>query len=146
MEEHNNIGGFGTDNWRKSLQNIVCHEFAHAVSLNFNNRNTIGDDVVFEGIAEHFREDLMGAGKSPWVQSISEKEAKQIFQEIKPKIKINSNALYRELFFGTGKFPLWSGYAIGYYLVGNYLNKCARKNWVEIFTKQPTEIIEKSDY
>lgn len=137
------LGVFRTENWSRSLKNTVCHELAHALALNFNDRNTIEDDLVFEGIAEHFREDFLNRQKEPWVKSISEKEAKNMFQKIKPKLKISSDELYRELFFGTGRFPLWSGYAIGYYIVKDYLDKCTDKNWIKILQTNPTEIIKK---
>jgi len=131
-----------TKKWRKTLRETVCHELAHALALNFNKRKTIQDDLIFEGIAEHFREHFIGGGKAKWVRSIKRKQIKQILKDIKPFLKKRDNKIYEELFFGSKKYPLWSGYAIGYYLVGSYLKKQKKINWKKIIKIPPKEIIK----
>ena len=138
------VGVFRTKNWSKAIKNTICHELAHALALNFNRRETIGDDLIFEGIAEHFREYFLNGQKSPWVKAISKKKAREIFLEIKPMLKARSHDLFRALFFGTKNYPLWSGYAIGYYLVKSYLDKRKEKNWVEILKTPPTKILREA--
>lgn len=137
---------FRTENWKKALRDSVCHELAHALALNFNNRETIEDDLIFEGVAEHFREAFIDGEKASWVRSISDEKAKEILRDIKTRLKTRDDILYRELFFGTGKYPLWSGYSIGYYIVKAYLNKLTKKNWTKIIQDSPSEIVKKSDY
>jgi uncharacterized protein YjaZ len=132
--------------WSTFFRDTVCHELAHALALNFNRRKTIEDDLIFEGIAEHFRESFLNGGKSALVNSISEKKAQQILRDIEPVLKRQDDHLYRELFFGTGKYPLWSGYAIGYYIVKAYLETLPHKNWIAILQQSPSEIIKRSRY
>ncbi len=138
------LGVFRTENWSKAIKDTVCHELAHALALNFNRRETIGDDLIFEGIAEHFREYFLNGQKSPWVKALSKKKARQIFLEIKPMLKTRSHDLFRALFFGTKNYPLWSGYAISYYLVKSYLDKCKEKNWIEILKTPPSKILREA--
>jgi uncharacterized protein YjaZ len=135
------LGIFRCKGWRQALRNAFCHELAHALALNFNNRITLADDIVFEGIAENFREHFVG-GKG--FISISEKKAKKIFSEIKSRLNMVDDKLYQELFFGGGRYPLWSGYAIGYYIVKNYLKKSKLKDWNEIIKIPPKTIIKEA--
>src|SRR3989344_4515526 len=113
------LGVYNTPNFGKALQQTVCHELAHALSS--QQRATLGDDLIAEGLAEHFKETFIDKNHSPWVTSLSQEEIKKILKEIQSSLKDQNNLLYQELFFGTGKYPLWSGYAIGYYLVEKYL-------------------------
>ena len=130
------------ENWKNSLKATVVHELAHAIALNYNERNMLKDHLVSEGIAEHFREHFASSEKSIWVKSIPEKTAFKILQEIKSFLDSEDERIYRELFFGTGKYPLWSGYAIGYYIVGSYLKKQKTIDWKELLKLPISEIIE----
>lgn len=131
-----------TKDWEKALRETVAHETAHALALNYNKRITLGDNLVFEGIAEHFREQFLGGGRARWVKSLSKKQAKIIFNKIKKSLGSKSDKLYWELFFGTGKYPLWAGYAIGYYLVNEYLKKQDKVDWKKIIKVSPSEVIK----
>ncbi len=116
------------------------------LALNFNERKTIQDDLVFEGVAEHFREVFEGGGKAEWVKSISKDEARSILREIEPSPGTENEQFYLDLFLGTGKFPLWAGYAIGYYLVESYLNQLEEKDWINIIKISVLEIMTQSNF
>ena len=118
-------------NYKKALKETLVHEMAHVIS-DYYNKNTLKDALINEGLAEHFREYLIGGGKAKWVKSISKKEALLIFKKIKPYLNKSNDKLYRELFLGGGRYPLWAGYAIGYYLIDNYLKKQKIINWNKI--------------
>lgn len=140
------IGIYPTENWEVTLREIVCHELAHALELNFNERTTIGDNLVFEGVAEHFRENFIGGKKADWVESISRDTALEIFNETKSKLDTINEKLNTELFYGSERYPLWAGYAIGYYIVKDYLKKQSKLDWEKIL-KTPTKVIlEKSTF
>ena len=72
---------------------------------------------------------------------ISEKEILKIFNEIKNRLNSKNNKFHKEVFYGTGKYPLWSGYAIGYYIVKEYLKKQKKVNWSKIIKTKPRVIL-----
>ena len=133
-----------TEKWKDTLKITLFHELAHALELNYTHRKTIEDDIIFEGIAEHFAEHFAET-KSNIVTAISEKQVKQILLEIKPKLKSTDNQLFRELFYGEGKYPKWAGYTIGYNIVSKYLDKHPKK-WSEIIKIKPSKIMKDSEY
>lgn len=137
---------YPTTGWKEALKAAVGHELAHALALNSNNRTTIQDDLVFEGIAEHFREHFIGGGNAEWVMSIPKEQARLILKEIKPDLARQNERLYRELFFGTGKYPLWSGYAIGYYIVESYLVGLKKKEWKDVLKTSPSKVLEDNPF
>lgn len=139
------ISIYPTKKWKSMLAETVAHEFAHVISLKHNNWGTLLDSIVFEGLAEHFREDAVGGNISPWAGALSEKNAKRIFNKIRNRIHSNNYNMYRELFFSNKKYPLWSGYSIGYYIVKEYL-KSAKRDWKEVFKMKPIEILKQTTF
>ena len=140
------INLYQTENIKQRLKETLGHELAHALALNFNERSTLQDDLVFEGVAEHFRECFIGGGKAEWVNSISKEKAKTILLGIKQELSNRNDILYKELFFGSNRYPLWSGYAVGYYLVESYLEKLNKKDWKEIIKTQPSKIMKRNSF
>lgn len=99
-----------------SVKETFYHELCHAICLNYFSRETLLDDFIFDGLAEHFVEEHLKI-KSKLVL-LSKEEALKIFNDVKDKL--NRTDLNSELFYGTGKYPLWAGYSVGYYLVKDF--------------------------
>ncbi|MEX1014213.1 MAG: DUF2268 domain-containing putative Zn-dependent protease, partial [Candidatus Paceibacterota bacterium] len=64
---------------KESLRETVAHELNHTVFY-YNHYNdlhdyTLLDHCIIEGLAENFREDVMGGDPAPWSIALSEKEA-----------------------------------------------------------------------
>ncbi|MBI2499447.1 hypothetical protein HYV88_04360 [Candidatus Woesearchaeota archaeon] len=132
-------------NWQIALKETICHEIAHAISPYYNMENlSVGEGLIFDGIAEHFRETIVNGKKSPWTTAILKKEAKSILGQIKTKLNATDLSFYREVFFGTGKYPLWAGYAIGYHLVEDYLKKHRLVDWKKIINTDPKTILKEA--
>ena len=133
--------------WKQALAQTLAHEFAHTQNFSHHRWRTLLDSIIFEGLAEHFRESAVSGKKSPWVKSINQSAAKKYFFQIKNKLSSNGNKIYRELFLGQGnKYPLWTGYAIGYQIIKSYLKNNPKKSWPQIFATKPKEILARSDY
>lgn len=130
--------------WRIALKNTFCHEYAHAVIFNYHNQETLLDGIIFDGLAEHFRISLVNGILEPWSKALNKKEAKYILNELKYKLESRSHKLYNEVFYGGGKYPLWTGYSIGFYIVRDYLMNLEKIEWPKIFKKNPEEILKKS--
>jgi len=136
------IDVFPKKGWEKSFKNSITHEVAHALSPFFDvNKMSIGEGLVFDGIAENFKEKFIDRKKSNWVSVLSEEDSKKLLEEIKPKLNEKDYELYNELFFGTGKYPLWAGYSLGYYIVKKYLKKHKDVNWKKLLRIDPKEIL-----
>ncbi len=102
---------------------------------------SIGEGMIFEGLAEHFRETMIGGSQAPWLDKISEEQARKLFNEIKSEINNKSTDFYNEVFFGTGRYPQWAGYTIGYYLIKDYLEMQGKINWNKILRINPKEVL-----
>ena len=131
------------ENWQKSLAETIGHETAHAISPYYKGGDyTLGEGFVFDGLAEHFRESTIGNGKSKWSNAITKEKAMEIIKELKNKFYIKDRRLWREVFFGNGAYPHWTGYSIGYYLVEDYLKKQEKINWKKIIATPPINIFK----
>lgn len=132
--------------WRRSLVETMPHEYAHLVYTSQFDWNSILDGCVNEGLAEHFRELVVGGGKAPWSTALSKKEALEVLATF-PEERLNlfideSNVdLYISYFFGTGVFPKWYGYSLGYWLIDTVLTG-KTTTLQNLFTQSPKEIFE----
>jgi len=135
-------GNFGYTPWKntihlyvnyldsKKLGFTLIHELAHALSPYPTSENTIGAILLYEGLAEKFRERLLGGQRSPWTEVLSQEDIKKIL----PKInlgEINPDT-YAKLFFGSEEHLMWSGYSLGYHLANKFLNKENQKEWSKL--------------
>jgi uncharacterized protein YjaZ len=125
----------------QSLRNTLAHEYNHAVrNQHFSvSEQTISDAIVMEGLAEHFREHVVGGESAPWSKALDRQEAEKFLQEIQGDLQasIGDRELYGKVFYGQEEIPRWTGYSIGYQLVGNFLEKELNKQWPNIM-KMPT--------
>lgn len=129
--------------WNKGIKETVLHELAHSVSKFYKGGEfSIGEGMIFDGLAEHYRESVMKDRKSPLATAITKEKADKIFEELKDKLDSKNLEDYTEIFFGTGKYPNWSGYTIGYYLIEDYLKKQKKIDWNKLLRKNPKEILK----
>jgi uncharacterized protein YjaZ len=131
--------------WKKELANTTIHEITHLITgYHFNKPCLVGEALIHEGIAENFRESLLG-GKEPFVEALSKEKAMKIFKEIKSLLnKRDTENIHNKIFFGTGKYPNWTGYSIGYYLVKRYLNKKFKSkniDWNKLLREYPNQML-----
>ena len=128
------------------VRRAVIQEAAHSIrAQRLGSGEVFGGGLlqsfIVEGIAGHFVSKVLRIEKPEWfnplknvtdVLSLAEKEFDGKY--------CNSN----KWFFGLDKdVPLWSGFALGYYIVDNYL-KNSNKDIFDIFDISSEEIYEKS--
>lgn len=104
-----------------SIKHSIIHEFVNMRSLEVKEWCSILDQIVSDGIAEHFCEKRFNLKRKKWTEVLSKKDSVKLFLELKSDLLTYDENLSRDLFYGTGKFPLWAGYSIGYYLVEIFL-------------------------
>ena len=134
--------------WDKALGETVGHEFNHAVFLRDKKCASLSDSIIFEGLAEHFREQVIGGDQAPWTKIFELNQTKIIFSEMKLANLLQSAdpGIRRGVFFGNEKYVRWTGYTIGYYIVKSFLENNPSLDWKEIMARQPKDILSKSSF
>jgi uncharacterized protein YjaZ len=132
-----------------TLQNTVAHEYNHLMRYeHFLETETLLDDLIFEGLAENFREAVFPGKQSPWSIALNKNSARETFLNLKPTLLVKNYdfEIYNALFFGNDAYKLWTGYSIGYHLVKDYLNSMEGINWKEIMKTQAKQIATESGW
>src|SRR3989338_1916841 len=133
--------------WQSSLKNTVTHEYAHLVTYNYHKWKTLLDSLIFEGIAEHFRESVISGKPSPWTQVLSPQKSKIVFKKIYNKLQSANEKYYQQLFLEFDKkYPLWAGYTLGYQILQLFLRHQKNLPWSKIIKLKPKDILAKSQY
>jgi uncharacterized protein YjaZ len=132
--------------WETALKNSICHEYNHSVAYTFHKWESLLDSIIFEGLAEHFRRQVVGGKRAPWTKVVSQKECKIYFSELKKRLNSKSHQLYEEVFFGKSNYPFWFGYSLGYNIVRSFFQKNKEKSWAEIIKIKPKDILKQSDF
>ena len=132
--------------WRQQLKNTVAHEYTHLFAYRHHDWKTLLDSLIFEGIAENFRESAVGGKPSPWVEALSTQRSKAIFKKVKHRLQSVDERQYQRLFLGVDRrYPLWAGYAIGYQIIKSFVAHNPM-SWPKIVKMKPNDILEKSHY
>ncbi len=125
-----------TKNWKKIFPITLAHEYNHALAFHYYpNPKTakfkLIHGIISEGMADNFVEKVIGK-TAPWVSKNSFKIYEKYFSKIKPLLNKKNIDIYDKTFLGKGDYPLWTGYAIGYCIVKNFLNQKPRLGWNKI--------------
>lgn len=97
------------------------------------------EHLIADGLAEHFQM-AFTKKRNPWTRAISKKDAIKIFKGLIDNINKSMEKNYSfhtALFFGNNKYPLWSGYTIGFYLAKDILKGNKKINWRAVLKKSP---------
>jgi len=106
-----------TPGWKKALERTIAHEYFHTQQERYYAKKTVREQLLHEGTAEQFVMTLLNEKTSPLIDSITEEKAMELVEALGTKLDEENEALFKELCYGGKKFPLWAGYAMGYYLV-----------------------------
>lgn len=129
-----------------SLTETITHEINHTI---FYDRyktfvTTIHDYLLMEGLAENFREDVVGGDPAPWSTALNKNEASDVLGELETKelLHTEDRKIHNDLFYGSDKYKRWSGYSIGYWIVKNFKTQKPSLTWDEIMNYPPKKIFE----
>jgi len=119
------------EHFAEVLQSTVVHELHHAMrNRTVSWPGTLLDDIVGEGLADHFDVEINGSHPRPWAHALSDKELEEYYALAKPRFAHrNTEDDYYTWVLGSEQdgIPRWAGYALGYKIVGDYLAKTGRK-------------------
>jgi len=134
--------------WEKALVGTVSHEFNHSVFLRYNKCGSLLDSMIFEGLAENFREQIVGGERAPWAKVFDQNQSKDLLMEMKSEniLQSTNKKIYRAVFFGNRKYAAWTGYTIGYFIVASFLHHYSTLPWKEIMIMPPQDIFTKSGF
>lgn len=133
-------------NWKKALPATIAHEFNHSVVLQYHQWKTLLDSLIFEGLAEHFKEGVVDDRRAPWTKSLNIQQSKKLFLKLKKHLSSQNPRLYKSIFFGNKKYPLWAGYTLGYNIIQSFIKNNPDFNWKQIVALCPKEILDSSGF
>ena len=88
---------------------------------------TLFDALITEGLADHFDREVNGGDPPPWSTSLSDAQREVWLKRAREEFGSTSYD-HAAWFYGKeGGQPKWTGYALGYHLVGEYLNRAKKK-------------------
>lgn len=102
-----------------TLRRQVVHEVHHCLrNAGPGYGQSLGEALVSEGLAGQFVNRLYGTPPEPWEKAVAPREAWRFL----PDDKTLSWPMYdhNAWFFGTGEYPRWLGYTLGYLLAGRW--------------------------
>lgn len=129
---------------RASLKQTIAHEWNHLVFYRYHPEYhySLCEHMTMEGLAEVFREEVLGGQPAPWALALTKKEIQKQLRLLKPKLNRKSMKLYRAVFFGNKEYKRWTGYSIGYRLVKEFREKYQNISWEEIIKTRLEDILE----
>ena len=104
------------------LPAVAAHELHHTVRWRtVGPASTLLETMVLEGLADHFALDLTATAPPPWTTALSESQISIYLARALPELD-DPGYNYLAWFFGVGTdLPRWTGYTLGFHLVGAYL-------------------------
>lgn len=131
-------------NFRKNFENTLIHEFNHAARMQALPREYVSrlEASIMEGVAEHFEIEVTGKQPEIWDTAVTGKDLKK-FVKIAKENKSTTDYIYYDWLFGNKKtgIPEWTGYSVGFYLVGEYLKKHPDKKASTIYALDEKEFV-----
>jgi uncharacterized protein YjaZ len=125
---------------KKSIFETIAHEINHSLFYYYHQKNinnyTLLDNIIIEGLAENFREEVIGGKPAPWSISLSKKEAFQNFEKIKNLLDSRNKKIIQEVLFGYNKHKKWEGYSMGYWIIKEFIRNNPNIKWREIMKKE----------
>ncbi|MCX6780521.1 MAG: DUF2268 domain-containing putative Zn-dependent protease [Candidatus Magasanikbacteria bacterium] len=124
------------------LIHTLLHEFHHAMrwrSVGYG--DTLGEAIVTEGLGDQFDVELTGGAPQKWATALSAEELSKLFLRAKPLL--GESYEHAAWFFGSEseELPKWGGYALGWFVVGKYLEAHPEKHASDLHAVSAAEIL-----
>jgi uncharacterized protein YjaZ len=133
-------------NYKKnSIRQTLAHEWSHLVFYRYHleSQYTLCTYMIMEGLAEVFREEIIGGGISPWASALNNQEAEKQLKSFSKKLLARKGMkIYHRVFLGNKKYKRWTGYSIGYWLVKKFRTMNPDLSWKEIVKTKPENILK----
>lgn len=129
---------------KKSLEETIAHEWNHLVFYRYHDEHqlTLRSHITMEGLAEIFREKVVGGKPAPWSLALTEKQSISQLKSLKKYLNVKSIKLYKDVFFGSRKYKRWTGYAIGYIMIKKFIKNHSKLSWRKIIMINSENILK----
>ncbi len=129
----------------KALAKTVAHELNHTIfyyrHYDHLNNYTLLDEMIIEGLAENFREQVVGGTPAPWAVVLTRKGAFNALESLDKLLSSKNDTVHRNVLFGNKKYKRWTGYSIGYWIVKELIRKKPNLSWGDIMKLSSMEIL-----
>jgi len=125
------------------MPRMLTHELYHAMRWKAQGMDsTLLEYMVTEGLADHFELQVSGGDVQRWDEALTGEEL-QKFGEMAKQEYHSSNFNYTEWFMGLdeGNIPRWTGYALGFNLVAEYLKNHPDKKSSDLYAVKAGEFV-----
>lgn len=142
---------FLADNFEiDDLERTIAHELNHTIYY-YHHFDSFGsytllDQMVIEGLAEHFVEEVLDVSPAPWSKALTDDMAQSIFGEIEEQLHSTDEELHLSVMYGDERFAKWSGYSLGYKIVAGYRKQRPSVTWEDLMRIDSIEILKKSKF
>jgi hypothetical protein len=103
----------------------VAHELDHSSRIRTGPGYgyTLGEAIVSEGLADRFvYQAFPRTPTQPWDHALTTAQAHRYWLEARSQLA-SPDSQHAVWFFGRGSIPRWTGYTLGYAVVGSYLRQ-----------------------
>lgn len=110
------------------IQSTLAHELHHCARMDSVGYGKIlFEQIISEGLADHFDMEINGGDPKPWSVAIHGAELDGLLKKAESEFDHECN--HSDWFFGTNTkvIPRWAGYSLGYKIVGDYIQKTGKK-------------------
>lgn len=110
---------------KTELPRTLAHELHHTVRwIDPGYGQTLGEALITEGLAANFELEVFGKKPNMWDVAVRGKKLRQLQKRALREFQ-SSKYNHNDWFFGSERrnIPRWTGYALGYRMVQEYLRK-----------------------
>jgi len=130
----------------KGIQNTVAHELNHTIYYyhhynNFGKYNVL-DEMIIEGFAENFREQIIDTPAPTWAIALERQEALDVLMSMGSILSSKDPEMIQDVLFGNMTYKRWTGYSVGYWLVKQFIEKNSEFSWEELIKTDSQTILQ----
>lgn len=115
------------------------HHVARTATIGFG--ETLLEACVSDGLADHFQDEITGSGPRPWDIALDDESLVKMRNLAEKEFYTEYDR--KEWFFGSGPrdIPRWTGYSLGFHIVGEYLKKHPDQTAAKLYATPAQEFI-----
>jgi uncharacterized protein YjaZ len=109
------------------LKSTLAHELNHVTRWRrLGYKETLLESIISDGLADHFDIAINGGSPRPWDIALSNDDCEK-YLALAKSVWNDGQYDHPRWYFGTSDIPRWTGYSLGYKLVGDYIAKSGIK-------------------